>query len=66
MNSSLPPALERDGQNSSREQCGWLLACIEEAARLASPHDFAQPNELCSADGKVLASCRACMTRSRS
>ena len=38
--SSLSPALDWDGQNSTRELGEWLLAQIEEASRLDPPHRF--------------------------
>src|SRR2546428_11937397 len=41
--SSLSPALDWDGQNPARELGEWLLAQIEEAARLKPPHRFAEP-----------------------
>ena len=41
--SSLSPALDWDGQNGSRELGEWLLAQIEEAAKLDPPHRFAEP-----------------------
>lgn len=41
--SSLSPALDWDGQNAARELGEWLLACIEDAARLVSPHRFEEP-----------------------
>ena len=37
---SLSPALDWDGQNPGREVGEWLLAQIEEAARLDPPHRF--------------------------
>lgn len=40
---SLSPALEWDGQNAARELGDWLLAQIEEAARLDPPYRFADP-----------------------
>ena len=39
---SLSPALDWDG-NAGREVGEWLLAQIEEAARLGPPHRFAEP-----------------------
>lgn len=51
--SSLSPALEWDGQNGARELGEWLLACIKEAAGLASPHNFDAPHELKLNDGSV-------------
>jgi len=53
--SSLSPALEWDGQNGTRELGEWLLACISDAARLASPHNFETPRELKLNDGTVRA-----------
>ena len=41
--SSLSPALDWDGQNSTRELGEWLIAQIDEASRLESPHLFAEP-----------------------
>jgi adenine-specific DNA-methyltransferase len=41
--SSLSPALDWDGQNSARELGEWLIAQIEEASRLDSPHRFDEP-----------------------
>jgi adenine-specific DNA-methyltransferase len=41
--SSLSPALDWDGQNPARELGDWLLAQIEEAAKLDPPHRFAEP-----------------------
>ena len=55
---SLSPALDWDGQNSIREQGDWLLALIDEAARLAPPHEFSGLREFRGADGHVLANCR--------
>ncbi len=52
--SSLSPALDWDGQNPARELGEWLLACIEEAAALPSPHRFDPPRELRSAEGAVV------------
>ena len=40
---SLSPALEWDGQNATREVGEWLLAQIEEAARLGPDHRFPEP-----------------------
>ncbi|MCE9611614.1 MAG: site-specific DNA-methyltransferase [Chthoniobacter sp.] len=42
---SLSPTLEWDGQNSARELGEWLLARIEEASRLPSPHQHEQPKQ---------------------
>jgi adenine-specific DNA-methyltransferase len=41
--SSLSPALDWDGQNHARELGEWLLAQIDEAARLDPPHRFPEP-----------------------
>jgi adenine-specific DNA-methyltransferase len=41
--SSLSPALDWDGQNPARELGEWLLAQLEEAAKLDPPHLFAEP-----------------------
>jgi len=56
--SSLSPALEWDGENSSREQGEWLIACVDEASRLPPPFEFDRASEFRGVDGKVLASCR--------
>lgn len=40
---SLSPALDWDGQNHTRELGEWLLAQVEEAARLDPPHRFGSP-----------------------
>ncbi|OBB65164.1 hypothetical protein A5758_18655 [Mycobacterium sp. 852014-50255_SCH5639931] len=40
---SLSPALDWDGQNPARELGDWLLAQVEEAARLEPPHRFDSP-----------------------
>ncbi len=53
--SSLAPELNWDGQNPARELGEWLIACIEEAARLAPPHKFAEPKEFRDNNGNVLA-----------
>src|SRR5947209_15799891 len=41
--SSLSPGLNWDGQNPARELGEWLLAQIEEASKLDSPHRFPEP-----------------------
>lgn len=41
--SSLSPALDWDGQNSAREFGQWLLAVIEDAAKLSAPYRFSEP-----------------------
>ena len=43
--SSLSPALDWDGQNSTRELGEWLLAQIEEASQLDPPHRFSEPRQ---------------------
>lgn len=42
---SLSPAMDWDGQNRGREVGEWLLAQIEEAAHLDSPHRFPEPRQ---------------------
>lgn len=54
--SSLSPALDYDGQNHARDLGEFLLAAIEAAARLEAPHQFPQPREFKSADGRVVVS----------
>jgi adenine-specific DNA-methyltransferase len=56
--SSLSPALDWDGQNGARELGEWLLACIEEASRIPTPHQFETPREFKNAGGKVIATVR--------
>jgi adenine-specific DNA-methyltransferase len=51
--SSLAPALDWD-TNPARETAAFLLRCIEEAAGLPAPHEFAEPRELKGADGAAL------------
>lgn len=41
--SSLSPSMDWDGQNWARELGEWLMRMIEEASRLAPPHEFPQP-----------------------
>jgi adenine-specific DNA-methyltransferase len=41
--SSLSPALAWDGQSATRELGEWLIGLVEEASRLAPPHEFAEP-----------------------
>jgi adenine-specific DNA-methyltransferase len=36
--SSLAPELVWDGENSAREMGEWLIGCVQEAAKLPSPH----------------------------
>lgn len=52
--SSLAPELNWDGQNPAREVGEWLLAIIEEAAKLPPPHVFPEPRVYIGAEGKVL------------
>jgi len=54
--SSLSPSLDWDGQNGARELGEWLLALIDEAARIDPPHVFDQPREFRAADGRVVLS----------
>ena len=51
--SSLSPALDWD-TNPAREIAAFLLACIEDAARLDPPHLFAEQRALDGADGEPL------------
>src|SRR5487761_257036 len=48
--SSLSPALDWDGQNSARELGEWLIAQIDEASRLDSPHTFSEPRSFNGVD----------------
>src|SRR5579884_2207309 len=50
---SLSPALDWDA-NPAREIAGFLLACVEDASRLAPPHLFTESRELRGADGEAL------------
>ncbi len=52
--SSLSPELNWDG-SPAREIGEWLLAQIDEAARLPAPHQFPKPRELKGNDDKTLA-----------
>jgi adenine-specific DNA-methyltransferase len=56
--SSISPALDWDGGNPARERAEWLLACVEEAAKLPAPHVFDPPRELKGPDGSAVATCR--------
>jgi adenine-specific DNA-methyltransferase len=56
--SSLSPSLAFDGQNPARELGEWLLAKIEEAARLPAPHQFPHPQEFKDSSGLIRASVR--------
>jgi adenine-specific DNA-methyltransferase len=51
--SSLSPALDWDA-NPAREVAGFLLGCIEDAARLDPPQIFAERRVLRGADGAAL------------
>ncbi|MBV8739162.1 MAG: hypothetical protein JO007_18315 [Alphaproteobacteria bacterium] len=56
--SSLSPSLEWDGKNSVRELGEWLMACIEDAAKLTAPHEFAEPSVFRDEAGHRVAECR--------
>jgi adenine-specific DNA-methyltransferase len=56
--SSLSPSLEWDGKNPVREQGEWLLALIDEAAKLPAPQEFDQPRIFRRDDGTAMATCR--------
>jgi adenine-specific DNA-methyltransferase len=56
--SSLSPALDWDGQNHAREVGDWLLDAIGRASRLKAPHEFSQPQELKTSDGRIVATVR--------
>jgi adenine-specific DNA-methyltransferase len=56
--SSLSPALDWDGQNSTRELGEWLLALIEKTAALPAPHALDEPADFRASDGSVVASVR--------
>ncbi len=49
--SSLAPQLSWDGRNWAREAGEWLLKCIEEAAKLPAPHEFAVAQKMKRPDG---------------
>src|SRR5262245_45530989 len=53
--SSISPALEWDGQNADRNLGEWLIARIEEASLLDSPHIFSEPQQLKNSEGGVVA-----------
>ena len=57
--SSLSPALDWDGENGARELGEWLLALIEKASTLPSPHAFDAPQEFRTADGRVVVTVRS-------
>jgi adenine-specific DNA-methyltransferase len=56
--SSLSPALAWDGQNGARELGEWLLALIDRASPLDPPHEFDEPQEFRSPDGRVVVTVR--------
>src|SRR5574341_905374 len=56
--SSLSPALDWDGQNSTRELGEWLITMIEKAAALPAPHTFDKPQEFKNSAGHVISSVR--------
>lgn len=56
--SSLSPALDWDGQNSTRELGEWLIIMIEKAAVLPAPHTFDKPQEFKNSAGHVISSVR--------
>jgi adenine-specific DNA-methyltransferase len=58
--SSLSPALDWDGQNHARELGEWLLAQIQDAAKLEPPHRFSEPR---SFDGVEVAGLREAIER---
>ncbi len=49
--SSLAPELTWDGGNFAREIGEWLIALIEEAAKLEAPHEFREPRSMKRPDG---------------
>jgi adenine-specific DNA-methyltransferase len=56
--SSLAPEMNWDGQNPAREHGEWLIACIEDAAKLKDskpPFTFPAPRVFTSADRKLVA-----------
>jgi adenine-specific DNA-methyltransferase len=60
--SSLAPEMNWDGQNPAREHGEWLIACVEDAAKLKDadpPFTFKEPREFKSADGRIVASVRS-------
>lgn len=57
--SSLSPALDFDGQNAARELGEWLLASIDEAAKLPAPHAFLAAREFRGGDGRLIATVRS-------
>lgn len=52
--SSLAPELCWDGGNPVRDLGEFLLACIEDAAKLDAPHQFDTPREFTSSTGSVV------------
>ncbi len=57
--SSLSPALDWDGDHGARELGEWLVAVIEQTARLPAPHTLPAAAEFKVADGHVVASVRS-------
>ena len=55
--SSLAPELCWDEENPARVTGEWLLACIDEASKLAAPHQFDTLRNLMAPDGSVVATC---------
>ncbi len=55
--SSLAPELCWDEENPARVTGEWLLACIDEASKLAAPHRFDTPRNLLAPDNSVVATC---------
>jgi adenine-specific DNA-methyltransferase len=56
--SSLSPSMEWDGQNAVRELGEWLLACVQEAAKLPAPHAFDSPRDFVLNDGSITVTVR--------
>jgi adenine-specific DNA-methyltransferase len=56
--SSLSPVMEWDGQNAARELGEWLIACIQEAAKLPAPHVFETSREFRLSDGCIASTVR--------
>src|SRR3990170_4943116 len=53
--SSLAPSLDWDGKNSVRDFGEWLIAMIEKASALPSPHSFDKPQEFKNSSGQAVA-----------
>ena len=56
--SSLSPSLDWDGQNPTRELGEWLIAMIEQAAALPTPHTFEKPQEYKNSSGHAVTAVR--------